>query len=189
MAQGVSNDTEHGQIQLWFFFVAISRPVPGQPRRRRWPWARYRKSASKEFINPAPAKERSLWSHYWRQNRLRNCWTYPSGRFTIRLGGFYPAGIKVLGFRRDVIEAIMEGHSFTINRLGSAPSNDKSKKYFRSDPTADPNRHGLWIGGCIPPKKMSPGQSLKNVRNETESYFKAQNMQNQAGKLEIGLEK
>jgi hypothetical protein len=27
-------------------------------------------------------KGRSLWSHYWRQNRLRNCWTYRSGRFT-----------------------------------------------------------------------------------------------------------
>ncbi len=63
---------------------------------------------------------------------------------SIRLGGFYPAGIKALRFRRDVIEAIMEGHSFTINRPARAvPSKVRSKKDFKSDPTADPNRHGF----------------------------------------------
>ena len=61
-----------------------------------------------------------------------------------RLGGFYPAGIKALLSRRDVIEAIIEGHSFTINRPDRAvPSNVRSKNGFKSDPTADPNRHGL----------------------------------------------
>ena len=71
---------------------------------------------------------------------------------SIRLGGFYPAGIKALWFRRDVIEAIMEGHSFTINRPGRAiPSKVRSKKGFKSDPTADPIRHGLRsIGDAIP---------------------------------------
>ncbi len=63
---------------------------------------------------------------------------------SICLGGFYPPGIKALRFRRDVIEAIMEGHSITFNRPGRAiPSKVRSKKEFNSDSTADPNRHGL----------------------------------------------
>jgi len=65
----------------------------------------------------------------------------------VRLGGFYPAGIKTLRFRRDVIEAIMEGHSFKINSPDRAiPSDVRLKKGINSDPTSDPNRHGLW--GC-----------------------------------------
>jgi hypothetical protein len=63
---------------------------------------------------------------------------------SIRLGGFYPAGIKALRFRKDVIEAIMEGHTITNNRPERAiPGKFRSKKDFQSDPTADPNRHGL----------------------------------------------
>ena len=62
----------------------------------------------------------------------------------IRLGGFYPAGIKALRFRRDVIEAIMEGHSIAIKRPdGAILSKVRSKKDFKTDSTKDPNRHGF----------------------------------------------
>ena len=54
-----------------------------------------------------------------------------------RLDGFYPAGINDLRFRRDMIEAIVEGRTFTIIRP------DRSKKGFKTDSTKDSNRHGL----------------------------------------------
>jgi len=63
---------------------------------------------------------------------------------SIRLGGFYSAGIKALRFRRDVIEAIMEGHSITIKSPDRAiPSKVRSKKDFKIDSIKDPNRHGF----------------------------------------------
>jgi len=63
---------------------------------------------------------------------------------SIRLGGFYPAGIKALRFRRDVIEAIMEGHSFTINRPdGAMPAKVRTKKHFKHRSKKDPTRHGF----------------------------------------------
>jgi len=63
---------------------------------------------------------------------------------SIRLGGFYPTGIKALSFRRDAIDAIMEGHSIAINRPDRViPCKVRSKKDFRSRIITDPNRHGF----------------------------------------------
>ena len=52
MAQGVSNAAGLGPIQLGFFFVARSSPIPDRSRRRQRSWTRCRKSASNEFSNP-----------------------------------------------------------------------------------------------------------------------------------------
>ena len=58
---------------------------------------------------------------------------------SIRLGRFYPAGIKALRFRRHVIEAIMEGHSYTINRPDRAiPCKGRSEKDFQSRSNCKP---------------------------------------------------
>ena len=62
------------------------------------------------------------------------------------LGGFYPAGIKVLRFRAEVIYGIMEGQGHDQEggnfSPGTAKAPGQTKSYFRLGPT-DPDRHGL----------------------------------------------
>jgi len=77
-----------------------------------------------------------------------------------KLGGFYPAGLKLLRFNRETIYGHMEGQKQEglvlqvrvpgqtvwqprlCNQKGSSSSQRRSAK--RNDPAADRNRHGIF---------------------------------------------
>ena len=77
------------------------------------------------------------------------------------LGGFYPAGIRLLRFQREVIYGIMEGQDqeglaiqFSVSRrnicgrgpqdsTGGIGSPRRAQKRAKRKAEGDPNRHGL----------------------------------------------
>ena len=53
----------------------------------------------------------------------------------LKLGGFYPAGIRVLRFRRDVIEQILEGPGRErFDALVSAPRKPRGRPFQKGAP-------------------------------------------------------
>lgn len=54
----------------------------------------------------------------------------------MKLGGFYPAGIRVFRFRRDVIEQIMQGpRSERFEALISAPKRVRGRPFVKGEPS------------------------------------------------------
>ncbi len=85
----------------------------------------------------------------------------------LRLGGFYPAGIRKLRFRYEFIQKIMEGPDRVLSQGRSRHDGKRGTEKASQEPcggSEDPNRHGL----------LGPKQSVSRLVKKVPPYKKPQ---------------